>query len=194
MNTPPSTPSTNTTTTLTATQTMSAREARNLLVTKLGMKESRTPFFSDAQTSTSNGTIVATVYQRHNDRVIRVKDTKAQTERQYLNLGDFAIIEELGDLHFSPDGTKLAYSLYAFNSARNDEVVTEGMGYVYVLDLRTGTHSLVRSSKDTDQILRVTAWNQELPTITTETIRPEQRPGEIPHIYIPYTLTNVTLP
>lgn len=168
---------------------LSNREVRDLLVSKLGIKNfpPRKALYNHVDAISADGTLVASAWSYHNDRFIQVLDNKNNVEHQYVNTHISGMVEESGDLYFSPDGKKLAYALYGFETARNDEVLIGAMAHVYIIDLQTGKQSELQSQKDNNFVLRVTGWTKDLPDIAQEPITEQQKPGEVPYIYIPYT-------
>jgi Tol biopolymer transport system component len=61
---------------------------------------------------------------------------------------------ELGDMHFSPDGLKLAYAMAL--GKPNDEV-----GAVYTIDLKTGETKMVAKNTKPNSYLRVKGWKHD---------------------------------
>ena len=164
-------------------------EIQNLLATKFGMRLSyREPIYSHEPAKSADGTLIATINSYHTNRFIEVADKKNNSLHQYVNTDDYSLVEELGDLHFSSDGKKLAYAVYFFNSANNDEVIIGGMSYVYIIDLETGKQIMFNLTKKEKTILRVIDWKEKDPTIIEELLNEKNTPGTYPSLFIPYVL------
>ena len=125
-----------------------------------------------------------------NIHAITVFNTQTQSKRDYL-IDDFmdGVVEEMGDLYFSPDGKEIAFATYVFWSGRDDEVlIPDGMPYVYTINLETGKTTQVSSSKSSDTVLRVTSWTGDKPTVSEQKMTVDQKAGGLPTMYLPYIL------
>jgi len=167
------------------------KEARDLYIEKSGMKVGalRTPFYDRKKILSPDGVLQAEVVDMKNIHAITVLNTQTQSKRDYL-IDDFSdgVVEELGDLYFSPDGKEIAVAAYVFWTARNDEILTDGMPYVYTINLETGKTTQVGSSKADDIVLRVASWAGDKPKISEQTMAEDQKPGGVPTMYLPYIL------
>lgn len=164
-------------------------EIENLLVQKFGMRLYRESIYDMQPVKSLYGPLVATVQEYQNMRFIKVANQQNNSLRQYVvNTDTGGFVEEFGDIHFSPDGKKLAYGAYIFNGARNPSVIVGGMSYVYIVDLETGKQSMLQLTKKADTVLRVTDWREEQPVIVEELLNEKNHPGDYPRVYIPYNL------
>lgn len=164
------------------------KEIKNLLATKFGMRLTyREPMYNREPATSPDGTLVATINSYHTNRFIEVKDKKDNSLRQYVNTIDDGLTEELGDMHFSPDGKKIAYATYTFGRGNNDEQLNSAnMGYAYIIDLETGKQTLLRVIKKHNVIVRITDWKENNPTIVEELLTEKNSPGNYPSLFIPY--------
>lgn len=158
------------------------------LLERFGMRtDYRDPMYNQDLVTSADKNMTAIAWDLHNQHYIEVHNKGAGTVQHYVPTDVHGVVEEIGDLHFSQDGKKLAYAIYAYNSAvSNDELVGNAMPYVYTIDLATGKQEMATLSKKPDTIVRITGWKDDAPVTVVEAFTDTNRPGEYPTLFIPY--------
>lgn len=158
------------------------------LLERFGMRtDYREPMYNQNGAVSPDKTMTAVAWDLHNQHYIEVRHKDTDTVQHYIPTDVHGVIEEIGDLHFSPDGKKLAYAAYMYNSAiSNDEVLGDALPHVYVIDLATGQQEIQTPTKKPDTIVRITGWKDDEPVIVEESLTNSNRPGEYPTLFIPY--------
>lgn len=156
----------------------------------LGMRTSfREPMYNNQPVTSPDGKLTATLDRSFRQHFIKVMDNASGAVRYYVpddQWENTSTLEEMGDLHFSPDGKRLAFSVYFYvTAANNDEVIGYALPGVFTIDLSTGKQNL-KIYKHAEGPVRIIGMNDGTPITIEEKFTDANRPGEFPQIYTPF--------